>query len=82
MGRATHSVQGGQSTVHVASVQDCLQRIGNFLWTHYTIASTLTCTSLALTVATSSFLGLLLSRPPCCFPDRSSPGLLPQTDPL
>ncbi|XP_028626953.1 tetraspanin-32 isoform X5 [Grammomys surdaster] len=29
---------------------DCLQSIGNFLWTHYSIASTLTCTSLALTV--------------------------------
>ncbi|KAK7801661.1 hypothetical protein U0070_013155, partial [Myodes glareolus] len=29
---------------------DCLQRIGNFLWTHSSIASTLTCTSLALTV--------------------------------
>ncbi|CAO2583989.1 Tspan32 [Lemmus lemmus] len=30
--------------------EDCLQRIGNVLWTHYSIASTLTCTSLALTV--------------------------------
>lgn len=60
--------QGGQSTVHVASVQDCLQRIGNFLWTHYSIASTLTCTSLALTVAISSFLGLLLSRPTLLLP--------------
>ncbi|XP_041522458.1 tetraspanin-32 [Microtus oregoni] len=30
--------------------EDCLQRIGSFLWTHYSIASTLTCTSLALTV--------------------------------
>ncbi|XP_028626954.1 tetraspanin-32 isoform X6 [Grammomys surdaster] len=30
--------------------EDCLQSIGNFLWTHYSIASTLTCTSLALTV--------------------------------
>lgn len=49
--------------MHVASVQDCLQSIGKFLWTHYRIASTLTCTSLALTVATSSFLVLLLSCP-------------------
>lgn len=30
--------------------EDCLQSIRNFLWTHYRIASTLTCTSLALTV--------------------------------
>ncbi|XP_052616699.1 tetraspanin-32 [Peromyscus californicus insignis] len=30
--------------------EDCLQSIGKFLWTHYRIASTLTCTSLALTV--------------------------------
>lgn len=64
-GRAS---QGGQSTMHVASVQDCLQRIGNFLWTHSSIASTLTCTSLALTVANSSFLGLLLSRPALLLP--------------
>nr|XP_048314201.1 tetraspanin-32 isoform X4 [Myodes glareolus] len=36
----------------LATIQDtdCLQRIGNFLWTHSSIASTLTCTSLALTV--------------------------------
>lgn len=54
--------------MHIASVQDCLQRIGNFLWTHSSIASTLTCTSLALTVATSSFLGLLLSRPALLLP--------------
>ncbi|XP_021488994.1 tetraspanin-32 isoform X1 [Meriones unguiculatus] len=30
--------------------EDCLQSIRNFLWTHYSIASTLTCISLALTV--------------------------------
>ncbi|OBS70316.1 hypothetical protein A6R68_01144 [Neotoma lepida] len=30
--------------------EDCLQSIRKFLWTHYSIASILTCTSLALTV--------------------------------
>uniref|UniRef100_A0A8C2M5P2 Tetraspanin 32 n=1 Tax=Cricetulus griseus TaxID=10029 RepID=A0A8C2M5P2_CRIGR len=35
---------------HGLMAADCLQSIGNFLWTHYSIASTLTCTSLALTV--------------------------------
>ncbi|XP_006508684.1 tetraspanin-32 isoform X3 [Mus musculus] len=30
--------------------EDCLQSIRNVLWTHYSIASILTCTSLALTV--------------------------------
>ncbi|CAO2583994.1 hypothetical protein LEMLEM_LOCUS2979 [Lemmus lemmus] len=35
---------------HGLMAADCLQRIGNVLWTHYSIASTLTCTSLALTV--------------------------------
>lgn len=49
--------------MHAAFVQDCLQSIRNFLWTHYRIASTLTCTSLALTVVTSSFLALPLSCP-------------------
>lgn len=48
--------QPGWATAHASSVQDCLQSIQNFLWTHYSIASTLTCISLALTVATSSFL--------------------------
>uniref|UniRef100_A0A8C8T3L9 Tetraspanin 32 n=1 Tax=Peromyscus maniculatus bairdii TaxID=230844 RepID=A0A8C8T3L9_PERMB len=35
---------------HGLMAADCLQSIGKFLWTHYRIASTLTCTSLALTV--------------------------------
>uniref|UniRef100_A0A140LIL2 Tetraspanin 32 n=1 Tax=Mus musculus TaxID=10090 RepID=A0A140LIL2_MOUSE len=35
---------------HGLMAADCLQSIRNVLWTHYSIASILTCTSLALTV--------------------------------
>lgn len=63
LGTLCREGQPGWTTMHSAFVQDCLQSIGNFLWTHYSIASTLICTSLALTVATSSFLALPLSCP-------------------